>query len=374
VSGDVLWITGPDSVWVAEDHVLALADFVDISARQCRSVASQLARLPAPEGDPWAALDWAVVVRLRLEIDDVAHRAERLARALRTYAIECADQERARITSFDKPRDQFLAAVVVAMGGSHPEGPFSGWGIDDAGLALLGPGFSPGDVQVERQRGDTSAVSQARGVAERIRRIPEGDTPIRIERYAHSDGSVSTEIFIAGTSDWGVGHTDNPFDLESNIALVAGLPAASYLAVELALRRSGVKPGDRVTFVGHSQGGLIAARLAESGRYTTTGLLTVGAPLGTAPVRGSYPALRLTHSDDVVPALGGAERPSTSIGVETHSGAKAGDITEAHSLERYALTAKRLDASPAVGALGDWSGSDAQTRPELFRATRTPGG
>ena len=37
------------------------------------------------------------------------------------------------------------------------------------------------------------------------------------------EGQPHSEVYIAGTNDWGVGSSPDPFDMQSNIALVAGL-------------------------------------------------------------------------------------------------------------------------------------------------------
>lgn len=370
-----LWIRGPDTVWVAEDHVIALATFLRGVARSCEDSAARLSGLGAPTVDSWAAVDWSVVVRLCAEIRDLGLRAQQIARALGEYAAESAAQERARTRAFEAPRDRAFAVMLVSLGGTQPQDPLDQWGVSHAGQAVLGARYHPGPVALERVEWGESRVHQAGGVAQRVERIPPSHTPIRVERYPDGDGSFSTEVFIAGTGDWGVGFGSNPFDLESNIALVAGLPAVSLLAVELALKRSGVHPGDRVTFVGHSQGGLIAARLAESGRYATTGLITVGAPLGSAPIRGSYPAVSLAHSDDRVPGLGGHAQATRSVGVEAHSGARAGDALGAHSVRRYIDTAALVDSSPAREVFAGFDTKPgAAATPEYFRASRGPRG
>ncbi|MGA0848290.1 MAG: hypothetical protein ACO3PY_06785, partial [Pontimonas sp.] len=102
------------------------------------------------------------------------------------------------------------------------------------------------------------------------------------------------------------------------------------------MAQAGVKPGERVTFTGHSQGGIIAARLAESGRYRTTGLLVVGSPTGTLSVKGDYPAIALRHSDDVVPRLGGSDRGSGFLTIERKSGSGVGNIAGAPGRTGYA--------------------------------------
>jgi hypothetical protein len=371
VSDDPLWITGPYGVFVAQEHVVALADVLVKAAMDCTEVASVLGRLSAPSEDPWTSMDWDVISRHARRVEDLGAEATRLSRALWAYARAIADQERARVATFVAPRERLFAAAIVGMSGNYPSAEWAKWGLPVAAGAILGTTVSQGAAHVHPWAiGPGTPVVQASSVEERIRRIPPSHTPIRIERYSEDGGLISTEVFIAGTSDWGVGHTSNPFDFESNIALVAGLGSASWVAVEMALKRSGVREGDRVTFVGHSQGGVIAARLAESGHYTTTGLITVGAPLGGIPVHGDYPAVSISHTDDVVPPLGGRLEPTRTVGVSRHSGADMGDVVDAHSLERYAKTAAELDHSPARSRLPDFSGGVATARPSYFRATR----
>ncbi|MCF8549937.1 MAG: hypothetical protein K9G09_03470 [Pontimonas sp.] len=371
MSNESLWITGPYGVFVAEEHVLALADVLAKVARDCAGVAGVLDALPAPSEDPWASVDSAVIARHARRVEDLGREATRLAQALWSYARASADQERARVATFVAPRERLFAAAISGMSGNHPSAEWTTWGLPVAAGMILGATVSTGEIRVHPGAiGPATRVVQASGVAERIRRIPPSHTPIRIERYSEEGGLVTTEVFIAGTSDWGVGHTSNPFDLESNMALVAGLGSASLVAVEMAMKRSGVREGDRVTFVGHSQGGVIAARLAESGRYTTSGLITVGAPLGGTPVHGDYPAVSISHSDDVVPPLGGRMEPTRAFAVSRHSGADLGDVADAHSLDRYAATATELDRSPARSQLPGFRGGEATARPSYFRATR----
>jgi hypothetical protein len=69
-------------------------------------------------------------------------------------------------------------------------------------------------------------VVQASSVEERIRRIPPSHTPIRIERYSEDGGRISTEVFIAGTSDWGVVQLDQA--TQQNAALVEEASAAAH--------------------------------------------------------------------------------------------------------------------------------------------------
>lgn len=373
MSQEGLWIIGPETLWVAEDHVIALAEYLSRLAAGCDQVASTVQRLPVPEQDFWAATDWGVVHGLRAQVDECAHTARKIARALHEYASAVAAEERARVQYFYEPRDAMIGAFVVSLSGAHRSDLSLPSGLATAAASVLGADYGVGPLVVEALGGDTALVSQASTLRERIARIPPSETPIRVERYVNGEGLGETEVFIAGTSDWTVGTGENPFDLESNLALVAGVPAASYLAVEMALKRSGVRPGDRVRFIGHSQGALVAAKMAESGRYTTTGLLTAGAPLGALQIRGHYPAVSLVHSDDIVPRLAGASPPTRTVGIVRHSGSDWGDLAGAHSLEAYAATAAEADVSPAREHFGTWSGAGVRAKPVVFRAQRVLG-
>lgn len=367
-----LWVTGPGGEFVAEDHVWALNAFVlgisqDI-AKVAQSVTHHAQYL---EQDVWADTSAAEVRAVATEIHALVADATWLARALSQYAHRTAAHEQARARVLGAPAERLIAlALVLAVK------PTTRIAVGEADIPLvagllLGNDFEPDDVAVWQVPGrGRSTVLQATGVEQRVARIPTEGASIRIERYESGDGSFATEVFIAGTKEWGRGQTAEPFDVESNFALVAGVTSSSVMAVEMAMKRLGVRPGDRVTFVGHSQGGVIATRLAESGRYNTTGLVTVGAPMGLSPVTGDYQALVIAHTDDVVPRLAGQTDHQAGWQIERHSGGRPGDVVGAHSLERYIETARVMDASKAADHWGDWAGSGRETRPALFTSQR----
>ncbi|MFT6973515.1 MAG: hypothetical protein ACJAV4_000745 [Pontimonas sp.] len=371
---DELSITTPGTLWVSEDYVLSLASHLEGYAVQLRNLRESVAHITVSERDPFTqALSSAPAGSLApvvAALDVLVGDAQWLRDEIKQYAHHTADQERARVQAWEVPRDRLLALIAVTMRGSDPARPFSSWGMAEAGQAALGD--TSADVIDVREvaHEHTEPVERAVSLEARVSRIPEGDTPIRIETFLGESGADETDVYLAGTQTWSMGTSKDPFDMESNIALIAGISAASLVAVEAAMRKAGVAPGDRVSFVGHSQGGLIAARLAESGLYATTSLLTVGAPLGTAPLRGSYPALAISHTDDVVPGLGGAAKPSGITRVETVSGAAPLDIADAHARDRYGETAERIDASPVRNSLPQWKSSGVATA-RFFSATRT---
>lgn len=184
--------------------------------------------------------------------------------------------------------------------------------------------------------------------ADRGARVPDGSSgQIRIEKYA-SDRGPYVEVYIAGTDMGAPTGGTNPWDNASNAALVAGENASSLQAVDLALIDAGVTPETPVFFTGHSQGALIAAMAAESGRWNAAGLLAIGGPLGGVPITGDYPALVVEHSDDPVTRLAGEHDLDTTTATIVQSRAfsdGAPDAFAAHHLDRYIPTLATLDAT-----------------------------
>ena len=374
-----LWIYGPGSLWVCEDDVLALAEAARRWSLTLEHCAARLASIDTTRSvaelhQVWASVRAEDLNPLRARIHTLAEDAQWLHTALMAYAAQVASTERARVATFDIPRESVLALMVVSATRYFPHTSPSSRGVQEAALSALHGDVPPGEIQITRVSASSPApVSRAVTVEDRIGRIPLGEHTIRIEKYRQINGTTEVDVYIAGTQEWSVGTSANPFDMESNIALIAGVSAASLVAVELAMKHAGVRQGDRVSFVGHSQGGLIAARLAESGRYQTSGLLTVGAPLGTAPIRGDYPSLALEHRDDLVPELGGHQQESRITTVHSDSGAFPGDVVAAHAKDSYLETARAVDDSPASQHLPAMPTSPGTATPEFFSAHRAGG-
>lgn len=226
--------------------------------------------------------------------------------------------------------------------------------------AMLAVGVLLGDrgrapVSVART-GAPAAVSAPVGIAERVARIPDPATPVRIERFS-GPGGDRFEVYIAGTAgaaaDGGplVEGGDQPWDMTSNIALIAEHDSSSLQAVRAAIVEAGGGPHSEVVFTGYSQGAAIATALAESGEFRTAGLVAIGAPTGGMPIMGGYPAVVVAHDDDVVTALGGPLESTNAVHVVAPRGDDAwqpGDpIVAGHDLAEYRTTAGRVDAASA---------------------------
>lgn len=289
--------------------------------------------------------------------------------------------------------------LVAALG----EGALDLSGISGAATAVLGlatlagvRGTAPVRVELvatdlRRSGGPTSSgapssasITAPTSLAERVQRIPDASAPVRVERYDGPDGP-RFEVYIAGTDSAATLGGDQPWDMASNVALVAGHEASSLQAVRSALEAAGATAESSVVFTGYSQGGAIATHLAESGQWVTSGLVTVGSPSGDLPVHGDYPAIVVEHREDLVPGLSGVRRETEALVVQTEalrdgtaSAVGATGALAAHDIDRYRATAERVDASRVeevrseVGALPGSNGPTAEGTLLRFTAARIP--
>lgn len=239
-------------------------------------------------------------------------------------------------------------------------------------------------------RGEPVSVPAPVTLADAASRIPPstpGHPQIRIERFSAPTGEASWAVYLAGTSDLAAGG-DEPFDMASNLAGIAGNDAASYRATLDAMEEAGIGASDKVTLVGHSQGGLVAARIAASGAYATEALVTFGSPTGQIPIPDGVAHVAVEHAEDITPALGGApiggedgrDRIVVSRGLyDDAAGPPDGALIGAHHMDRYTETAALVDRSDdprldrmkdALAGLGSGSAAGTAT---LYRADRNRG-
>lgn len=153
----------------------------------------------------------------------------------------------------------------------------------------------------------------------------------------------SWSVVIRGTQKWSVGGT-NPQDMLTNFEGVAGRESDQSRAVLEAMKMAGIKADEPVEFVGHSQGGIIAAQLATSSdvnqKYNVVSALTAGSPIGGSQAPSHVHVLALENTRDLVPALDGG---AISQGVTTVHfdgqtyipAEKQGQNLVAHDIETY---------------------------------------
>ncbi|PFG30219.1 hypothetical protein [Paramicrobacterium agarici] len=212
------------------------------------------------------------------------------------------------------------------------------------GLGVLGVPFLR-ESAVSVSRAGTSAVTAPTSVADLASRIPEsraGAPQIRVEEYGEGDSWV---VYVGDTVDSGVGGGDEAFDMESNLTLMADADGGGYRAVEKAMADAGIGADDRVTIVGHSQGGLIAERVTQSDEYNVQTLVTFGAPSTGADLPDGVNAYAVEHSGDLIPAVGGFTDGGERVVVTGDAPEGGDDWLAAHHMSGYEHTASQMDES-----------------------------
>jgi predicted alpha/beta hydrolase family esterase len=226
---------------------------------------------------------------------------------------------------------------------------------------------------------------QPRTVADVVRHLRElSDAPdpglIEIQTWRDADGQTRHVVYLPGTDDLNPLSADSDIrDVEEDLRVASGQRSAYMEGVERAMTQGGVGPSDPVMLVGHSLGGMVAAKeLSEGTPFNITNLVTVGAP--TAVERG-FPTtshvLSLESSGDVVPHVEG--RPNRISAQQTTVTFASGDdtIVGNHEVRTYERGAAAVDAShdaavrAAVDAIGPFFAPGGEVSDSVFRLTRT---
>jgi pimeloyl-ACP methyl ester carboxylesterase len=315
------------------------------------------------------------------------HVSPELNRALSDPAT--VDLIRAGVTGLD---DFFRAFGRVPM----PLGDYLGTGDDEAGqvtaaaAALLAGGrlfglFGATPTKASLLRTEESA-SAPTSIVQLIDGIP-GSEPgqqsgnVRIDHVTSGGTDDRYIVYIGGTDDFSAVSRDRALDLTSNVEGIAGAPTGSMQALEQAMRDSGIDSTSRVTFVGHSQGGLLASAATASGKYTVDGLLTIGNPAGNIETPANVPALLIAHDEDLVTALGGNQTNDNAMRISRRvfdsSAEVPGDLAvPAHHIEYYRHTASLIDAATSddvvsmVKSFTSFSTASTHVESRWYDATR----
>ncbi len=200
-------------------------------------------------------------------------------------------------------------------------------------------------------------------------------------------------VYLPGTDDMLTtpggpkGRDDDVRDLPTNFAAVGGASTSYAEGILLAMAEAGIRPGEPVALVGHSQGGIMAAWLAShQDTYPVTAVVTAGSPIGGM---GPYPdgtqVLSLENHGDAIPLVEGEANPDSARHLTlTFDAASLGigepSLVESHDLARYVAGAAAADASAhpsVVSALerlhgvGFLDGDHLEaTRSQVFQVTR----
>ena len=220
---------------------------------------------------------------------------------------------------------------------------------------------------------------------------PEGEGTVEVQTIRSPDGSVRHVVYLPGTDDLATtpwSQDGDVRDLGTNLLLVSGQGNAYQQGVLDAMQQAGIRAGEPVALVGHSQGGMVAAAIAaqSSGQgspYSVTHVVTAGSP--TAHLDGFPPGshvLSLENHGDVVPLLDGEDNPDSAEQVTVRFDDRLASIVGDHDLDQYvegavvlqgsdhASVQEQLASLAAAGFVGPATGQEVYS--QVFQITRDP--
>jgi len=211
-----------------------------------------------------------------------------------------------------------------------------------AGTAFRTSGAAPASLSV-RSVSRTDCVLPG-SFAAAVARIPAA-TPhgaqVRIEKTPSA-----AFVYIGGTVSSSLSAGPEPWDMTSNIAAMVGQASDSERGARAALSAAGVTNADRIVVVGHSQGGLVAQRLASDPQLRISDVVLVGSPQTPGTVAPGVHVVAFEHRNDPIPALGGmAPDGRADVTVATTPPITPGDPLAAHHASMYGDLATEADAS-----------------------------
>lgn len=216
---------------------------------------------------------------------------------------------------------------------------------------------------------------------------------VSVQRLDHADGRRSWVVRVPGTQHASVRGGRVPFDMETNLRLVAGRTDDVSQATIAAMREAGVRRGEPVLLAAHSLGGMAAMAVASDAtvrqEFTVEAVVTAGSPVAGFDLPDDVVALHLEHEQDHVPSADGGPNPDapnrTTVRVdlgESPSEAQrrsVGDVVAVHSADMYAATAERVDGlrhpsldrfeRAATRVLGDGTAESTTRAWSVTRAT-----
>lgn len=175
----------------------------------------------------------------------------------------------------------------------------------------------------------------------------------QIQKHVYQDAAGHTKqswsVLLRGTQNWGTGGS-NPQDMQTNLQLVGGLPTDQSVLVEQALEAVGVRPGDAIELVGHSQAGGEVANLCADAEFTrkyhVVSALTLGGPTGIEAPSSQVSMLQVESLDDFVPSLDGASAVQADNVITVRAGS---DLREdghiPHALASYENAVEQIETS-----------------------------
>lgn len=228
----------------------------------------------------------------------------------------------------------------------------------------------PLSVRASGSRTDAARSRQLADVVEDAadveHRSNKDSSVLRVRRVVDPHGIGSWVVSIPGTTHWSANTDHGPSDATANLATMAGVPSSLYPAIDSALaaamKESGVAAGtEPVLLAGHSQAGIVAARLAADThfrtKYDVREVVTDGAPIGRIKIPGDVNVLSIEDVHDPVPRLDGVPNPDAinrvNVACEPPRGERLQSSLDAHDASRYTRSARELTEDRG-GQLSQW--------------------
>lgn len=284
--------------------------------------------------------------RLEDAVAPIAHGLARLPRDLAlSVGVAIATRSAARgVNTLLTTDPDALDILVDGLGGVR------GSIADDLRNDMTDGRPSVRDVRVEPESAPPRSVRDL--ITGLAARNDGADGEIDVRVLTRPDGRRAVIVDIPGTKSWSMRPTHDITSMSTNVRAIRGESTSYQLGIQEAMRRAGVRPGDDVMLVGHSEGGMIAANIARdayrSGEFHVTHVITAGAPLGAiaADVPREVRVLALENRNDCVPATDGVRNPDrvnvTTVTVDHQHH----DIVANHELrDSYLAGAADVDGS-----------------------------
>lgn len=257
--------------------------------------------------------------------------------------------------------------------------------MKDDQVVAMSP-VDPDDDGRPLERADGEALTLDDLVAEMdalgMEAMAEGAGRIGVVRQVAPDGTQSWILLIPGTTDWDPIDTTNPQDLIANAQLFSDRESDIERAIAEALATLPIEPGDSLSGIGHSQGGMVLLELFSDPElvedYDLTNAITLGSP--TAQVEGMTPetqVLALENADDIVPALPGAvQDPSEHVVravFDAHEPIEGSGHPHDSAAYRYGLQAVAADGEASAEMLRDFENNALLTQEGVVTTLYTIG-
>ncbi len=287
--------------------------------------ATLLAALDAPQGLSWAGAEAGVidgelraaasayeavddtVATLRDDILGLARLPEALAEGAATLAHTGDPLQAAQAAIAADPQ---AADLVVELLGLPAALTAAAGALADGVGVVRRTGADAGALAATPPRRLTDVLAD---LARRNDDPRHGEIDVRV--LTGPGGARRAIVDITGTKSWTLAPTHDITSLTTNCRALVGERTAYEQGVLAAMTQAGVRPGDPVMLVGHSEGGMVAVTAARdavaSGQFNVTHVVTAGAPIGRTA--GQLPrgvqVLALENRADVVPHLDGVANP-----------------------------------------------------------------